>query len=365
MLSVFALISVGLLAACKDGSGGESGVPGGDGGTDGATDSGGDSGGGVPETAHWMADVFPAGDTTAFGRILVPGGFNSSSYACARENGISPDSPDTVLLLWGEGDGNEEYRERIVGWSKTQDLSIGEQLQAGVRFIEINLTVKDGALVTWHSVYGVPVAVVLSDLVAFAAASPDEIVLLTFGLSVDEADWGLFGDAVTTPLVEGTSLCDLVYDGAEDIADATLADIRASGRNVLWAPGGDLRAWLLERGDCPLSSGDSERAWSITDTTTGVEEALAASVDSRDPAKVLINDFVFSLGGAESAFEQASYIAEYSGQQEASIALGFAGDFPARLIDTYDADGNMNIFAGAFIQDTDLVAAAIARNRAR
>lgn len=320
-----------------------------------------------PLASRWMADVFPEDADIALGRILIPGGFNSSSFACDAANGISPDSPEAVLAFWGPPDsaGSTANRERIVDWARTQGMSLGQQLEAGIRFIEINLTLREGVVTTWHSVYGLPVTEVLEEVVAFASTHPDEVVVLHFGLSIDPAAWSLFADAVSSPLAGGIALCDLVYDGPEDAALARLSDIRASGRNVVWAPQGELRDFLLARGDCPLSAGDADRSWSITVSPEGVEEALAASVDSRDPAKLLINDFVFSLGGSENVAEQVGYIGNYEGVQEVSVALGFAGDFPERLIESFDAQGNMNIFAGAWIEDSNLVEAAIARNRSR
>lgn len=330
-------------------------------------DSGADSGAaGPPATAHWMADVFTDRPDTPLGTVLLPGAFNSSSYACEMEHGISPDSPEAVLILWGPNEtGNEAYRQRIVDWSKTQTLTIEEQLDAGIRFIEINLTMRDGELVTWHSVYGVPVGEVLDQVVAWSAAWPDEVVLLSFGLGSDEADREAFAEAMTAPRTDGLSVCDRVYDGPEDAAIASLGDIRDAGRNIVWAPGGDLRTFIEARGDCPMSSGGTDRSWSLTVSPDGVEEALAASVDSRDPGRLLINDFVFSLGASETGLEQAQYIAEYPGMRAASVDLGFAGDFPTRLVETYDTAGNMNVFAGAFVQDSTLVEAAIARNQER
>lgn len=319
-----------------------------------------------PATAHWMADVFVEQADAPLGQILLPGAFNSSSYACALDHGISPDAPAAVLALWDD-DPPEDHdnRPRIVAWSRTQGRSLGQQLLDGIRFLEINVTVRDGVLTTWHSVYGVPLAEVLDEVVAFSVAWPDEVVVLSFGFSVDSEDWPLLADALLAPRADGVSLCDRVYDGDGAAAMTTVGDVRERGRNLIWSPGGELRTWLEERGDCSLSRGGADRIWSITDTPQGVEDALTGSVDTRDPSRLLINDFAFSLDGADSIGSQVDYLLGYFGVQEASEALGFAGDFPTRLIETHDAGGNLNVLAGAWYQDTDLIEAAIARNRAR
>lgn len=314
-----------------------------------------------------MADVFADRPEMTIGQILLPGAFNSTSYACDVEHGISPDSPELVYGLWGENDAvaNDEMRDRIVGWSRHQGRSVGQQLEDGIRFVEMNVTMKEGVVTTWHSVYGVPLGDVLDELVAFAVAWPDEVVVVTFGLSIDSADWPALTELLVESRAHGVSFCDLVYDGTEDAAQATLADVGDANRNLIWSPSGDLRLFLEESGDCPLSQGGTDRSWSVTATTSGTEDALSASVDSRDPSHLLINDFAFSLDGAEGVAGQAEFLLNYEGVQETSLVLGFAGDFPERMISAFDGNGNMNIFAGAYYEDTTLVEAAIARNRAR
>src|SRR4051812_18904707 len=95
-----------------------------------------------PATANWMSDVFAGDDGVAIGKLLLPGAFNSSSYACAAPNGISPHAPELVASLWGSQDtGTDDLtRQRVVAWAKAQDRPIGEQLTDGIRSIEINIT---------------------------------------------------------------------------------------------------------------------------------------------------------------------------------------------------------------------------------
>ena len=188
--------------------------------------------------------------------------------------------------------------------------------------------------------------------------------MLTFGLSLDEADWPTMANELVAPRADGTSLCDLIYGGSEDIAGATLGDIRASGRPLIWVPDGDLRAFLDARGDCPTSNGAIHRVWSIAGSPDVFEQALTDSVDTRDPNQLLIKNFAFSLDGTDST-DQVEIILGYMGTQDASIDLGFSGDFPSRLIAAYDDLDNMNILAGAYYEDTDLVEAAIAENTQR
>lgn len=323
----------------------------------------------VPATADWMAEVFTGHEEVPIGRMVLPGAFNSSSWACDLANGISPHAPSAVIAMW-EGldpdpDAEGLTRQRIVDWSKTQQLSINEQLLAGARGVEINVTLKEGALTTWHSVYGVPLADELAAVVSFAVSHPDEVVVLTFGFDFDSASWPALADAMLAVGPSGAALCDVLYDGAESAALASWGEVRASGRNVIWGADGELRAWFDARGDCPMSVFRFDRQWSLTTTPEGVASKLAATVDGRDFASFLQNDFVFSLDGSASVGEQVGYLLEYASLAEAQVALGFSGDLPSRMIASHDAGEGMNVFAGAMFEQSDLIEAVIARNRAR
>ncbi|MCB9681734.1 MAG: hypothetical protein H6733_09705 [Alphaproteobacteria bacterium] len=321
-----------------------------------------------PATASWMGDVFADAPDVALGRMLLPGAFNASSYACAAEHGISPHAPSAVKLLWDTLDPDPEAevsRQRIVDWSKMQTRSIGAQLVDGIRAVEINVTDKDGVITTWHSIYGVPVTEVLDALVAFAVDHPTEPVIVTFGVDLEAARWPDFADLLAAPRAGGRSVCDLLWDGEGLAAAATYGEVVASGRTLVWGASGDLRAVFDARGDCPMSDFRFERQWSLTTSPDGVDARLAATVDSRDPTAFLQNDLVFSLDGTDDALEQAGYVLDYPSLADAQVAFGFAGDFATRMIAAHDGSANMNLFAGAYYEDSELVQAVIDRNRAR
>lgn len=337
-------------------------------GDTGAGDTG-DSADIEPATATWMADELPAGaDDVPLRELLLPGTFNSASYACAVENGMSPDAPDIVKLLWGSLDpdveGDAFTRERIVGWAKAQDQSVTRQLVDGIRALDLNFTARDGELLTWHSVYGEPLADVLGDIVAFVTEHPDEIVVLTFTPTIDEADRGLFADALSAPHDGGLSICDLLFTGDTPSAQATLAQVRASGRPLIWRPSDDLTALLDTRGGCPAAPFEIEGHGAESITTEGVIAKLDATVANRLPDVFLYNDFFFYLGTSSDG-QQASFIAEYPSMADAMDDLGFLGDFPGDLIDQFDTDAKMNLFYGGFYDRTNLVEAVIERTRTR
>lgn len=104
-----------------------------------------------------MTDTYADRQDTPLARVLLPGAFNSTSYTVDVDKGISPDAPAVVVAMWGDdATANPDNRQLVVDWARTQDRSLAQQLDAGVRFLELNVTMKEGVVTTWHSVYGVP-----------------------------------------------------------------------------------------------------------------------------------------------------------------------------------------------------------------
>lgn len=311
----------------------------------------------------------PGSDETALSELLLPGTFNSSSYACDAANGMSPDAPEVVRLLWDTLDPNPDNgglnRQRVVDWSKAQDRSLSEQLLDGIRALDVNFTMKDGVLTTWHSVYGEPLDDALDQIVSFAVSHPSEIVLLSFGPSLDAPDLPAFVDALAAPRAGGVSLCDLLFTGPQPSATATLAEVRASGRTLIWGPTGDLAAVFDASGDCATAPFLKDYQGSQSVTTDGVISRLESTVAARTPGQFLHNDFFFYLGSAGSDLDQAGLLLAYGSLAEAMDALGFAGDFPKQLIDRFDGEQKMNVLSGGHYHETDLIEAVIERTRTR
>lgn len=321
-----------------------------------------------PATASWMDDVYPAGDdAVAVGRVLIPTAHNSTSYACAAQHGLAPESPAFVIALWGDDDtglGND-MRKRVVDWARTQDVDVATQLVDGIRGLQLRFIVRDSVLVTWHSVYGVGIDVILDDVVAFAVAHPSEVIVAAFETPADPASFPLVHAAFVAPRADGRSLCSLLHSGDTDGAEVTVAALRDAGRTVVPVLDPALRAYLAEQGDCPTASATLDSAWSITTTPEGVSARMAATVSSRVDGHLLQNDVVFSLDGAADPITQAGFVLDYPTLREAEVALGFSGDFAGQMIDAHDADGDMNLLSADLYEDTNLVEAAIAANRAR
>jgi hypothetical protein len=339
-LSLAVPIALTLCAACVD---------------DVATDEG---------TAGWVHRVYADHGARTLGDVLFPGTHDSASYGVAVESGISPHAGELLVSLWdlpgGDVDGGSQGR--VVGWAKTQNLTLREQLDAGARYLDIRVTERDGELLTWHSVYSVPLSVVLDDLVAFASAHPLEPIVISFGLDLDATQYGAFADALTKPRADELSVCDLLIDQDAAASKVTLDALWSSGRSLIWGADGDLGKFLRKNTPCPTSKVPVEGHWSLAVTPDVIAKVLQDTVDVHTGDSLLSNDFIFSLEGTSDRMAQFRFVSSYDSLQAAEEALGFLGDLPGRMIETYNTNGNMGVFAGDAIEKTDLIEAAIQAN---
>ncbi|MBK8158181.1 MAG: phosphatidylinositol-specific phospholipase C [Rhodospirillaceae bacterium] len=159
----------------------------------------------------------------------IPSRVSSQRYPLSRWMSYLPfdDVPISCLNLPGTHDSGA-YRT-WVGEATTQNLSIPEQLSAGIRFLDIRLKEKDGKLALYHG--PIPLSLTFSDVLTavadFIAANPLEFIVMS--VKNEERD-----DS------DGTSFASLVRDGylkaygSLVITDDTVPSLRAArGRIVL------------------------------------------------------------------------------------------------------------------------------------
>jgi hypothetical protein len=321
-------------------------------------------GAGDEGTAGWVHRVYADNGAQTLGDVLFPGTHDSASYGVAVENGISPHSGELLVSLWDlpGGDAVGGSQSRVVGWAKTQNLTIREQLDAGARYLDLRVTERDGELLTWHSVYSVPLSVVFDDLVAFAAAHRREAIVISFGLDLDATQFDAFAGALTEPRSDDLSVCDLLIDADVAASKVTLDELWASERSLIWGADGDLGKHLRKNTPCPTSKVPIEGHWSLAVTPDVIAKVLEDTVEAHTGDSLLSNDFIFSLEGTSDRVAQFNFVSTYDSLQAAEEALGFSGDLPGRMIEAYNVNGTMGVFAGDAIEQTDLIDAAIHAN---
>ena len=117
---------------------------------------------------NWMRNLFHKLPETRIRDVLIPGTHKSGSYNILKTSPLAPNSNKLLLL----------NKRMTSSWAKTQNLSILEQLQKGIRYIELNLVGHQGEIFLANDLISCNLNDVLKDLRSWASTHPYEIVLI-------------------------------------------------------------------------------------------------------------------------------------------------------------------------------------------
>lgn len=187
-----------------------------------------------PDYSDWMATM-PA--NTPLNRMLLPGTHDSDSYAISAQSKFTlcSDSPlPTWLQKLSDAMPFSIVRAVSAGWSKTQSLSLLQQLNQGARFLDMR--VCDSSTLSGHKeLYGCHSMLsarfedLLQQVADFAKAHPLEVVIFDVGALYGDdsaADEDHF-DAIFRRIIGQYAVPNQLTPAS------TLAEIRATGRNVI------------------------------------------------------------------------------------------------------------------------------------
>lgn len=142
--------------------------------------------------SRWMENLWGFIKDRPLNRIALPGTHDSGTYSLSRGGEISRDASDAVYAARSVPGMNS----RVYDWALTQNLSISQQLEAGVRYLDIRVLDRraadlsgnlsesgdvDKALYVVHSMYGCRVEEIFDQLNGFLRATTREIVVLRLG----------------------------------------------------------------------------------------------------------------------------------------------------------------------------------------
>jgi hypothetical protein len=217
------------------------------------------------EFTQWLSCRLPVGGQLAANTRLVdlaiPGSHDSATASAASDNDWYFKHKGSCSSYEGiyEGSPGKVYNAAF-----TQTLTIPDQLDAGIRYLDLRLAYDAGSGSgkmsdpgdQWRFLHTMfvqsSVRAESQDIANWARTHPGEIVIADMNhictspdtsLTAAEQYDRLFTDLATPDPVTGLSLCDVAYQlpaGAdmESIPSTTLAAVRASGRNVIVAADG-------------------------------------------------------------------------------------------------------------------------------
>ncbi|OWF42509.1 PI-PLC X domain-containing protein 2-like [Mizuhopecten yessoensis] len=129
---------------------------------------------------RWMGDLPVPLTQVPLSCLAIPGSHDSGAYGLDKSAGVSVDASKSVKLLGslccGAG------LSVVSRWSVTQDLTLGQQLQAGIRYFDLRVCIKPGTADAHflHGLYGSNILTALSEVNEFLSKNIKEFLILDF-----------------------------------------------------------------------------------------------------------------------------------------------------------------------------------------
>ncbi|QRW06400.1 hypothetical protein RhiLY_05399 [Ceratobasidium sp. AG-Ba] len=137
------------------------------------------------ELENWMTDLFPVIRSHPLTKLFIPGSHDSPmTQECLTQpswpynipTALGPDASDSVKKLptsWAL------TRVFIRNWAVTQQLSLGEQLRAGVRYFDLRIAKINGSFKFTHALQSHhDIATILAPVKDFMDNHPGEVLIL-------------------------------------------------------------------------------------------------------------------------------------------------------------------------------------------
>lgn len=295
----------------------------------------------------WMSETLSA--EALLTDVALPGSHNSLSAAIGFTSAADDAAEGTLLT-------NPLLRGLAVRQTRTQALSVTEQLDAGVRYLDLQVSrcAEDG---TWYGVNtfrSQTLRSALDEVYTFLLTHPGEVVVLDFSRCQDsrEAD-GLAGAAGTEELyalLEASGLTNLMPEGVS-LASATYGSLTENGTRpaaLVLLDGAGEHTNLLPRADSVTDlTCDTDQTDRLLDSLNQSAQQLEAGIHGESGFRTQYAVLTFqptasgvlgSLAGwscldrAETLHQ--SWLAEVSAQQSGGEdAVGWLETMPVVLMD--------------------------------
>ena len=257
-------------------------------------------------SATWMADMLRKIGDVPLCRVALPGTHDSGTYGMTTQSGLDPYNEGARARVVQAvervaGQRGISARQLMLRWSQAQDLSIRDQLDAGIRYLDLRVSLVDSRYVLGHVLTCGTLADALQQILTFTRQNSDELIIVdvnhVYGMDTTESQVDLINfiaQILDGRLVEGPPTLDpkstvneiLQHDPADMarviLLFASSAAITASGRTDIWCSEGE--------NDPPCESSQIISVWPDQDNATGVLDHIRSQPE-RD-----INRFYVSQG---------------------------------------------------------------------
>ena len=255
-------------------------------------------------SATWMADMMQKIGDVPLCQVALPGTHDSGTYPMTTDSALDPynegararvvDSVDRVAQQRGIS-----AKPLLLGWSQAQDLSIRDQLHAGIRYLDLRVSLVDSTYVLGHVLVCGTLDDALQQVLMFTQRHPGELIILDvnhlYGMDTTESQVDLInfiagildGRLVQGPPTLGpnNTVNDMLHHDPFDKARVILlfassAAIAASGRSDVWCSEGENYP--------PCESSQIISVWPDQPTAAGVLEHIRSQPE-RDPNRFYVS----------------------------------------------------------------------------
>lgn len=142
--------------------------------------------------ADWMANLSQNIGNKSLRNIVIPGTHDSGTHSINESSDFAPDNTlDTILAniqsikdkinKLFKKDTSSNFKKFISAWSRAQSTSIYDQLQLGIRYLDLRVFQKpNGQMFIVHGMYSDDMDTVINDIKRFIKVHPKEIIILDF-----------------------------------------------------------------------------------------------------------------------------------------------------------------------------------------
>lgn len=259
------------------------------------------SGNGAPlGPERWMEEIYAAAPDTTLGQMILPGTHDSGSA------GIDNTEPCDITAAASTPQGLVDLGARnpcvSAALYRAQATSLGDQLRAGIRYLDLRVSIPAGQVVTdpaapppvtasevplilEHEYVSEPLTDGLADILQFASENPKEQVILDFQkVELPEGANAAYYNAALADLLEtftsegSPTVCEMAWDTnelgvtAETLAtEVTLQQAWDAGRNLVV---------LVPQDSLPADSCYTPRANAIISLWPNTEDPAKSQADN-------------------------------------------------------------------------------------
>lgn len=132
------------------------------------------------ELEYWMTQLSEALKNLPIIHLAIPGSHNTMTYTIKRHNDVGPDEPKYIRALGRYC--SFVSKPIIFNWSITQHENIKDQLNGGIRYLDLRVATKptDANIYFVHGLYGSKIYQPLQEIAEWLSFHSNEIVILDF-----------------------------------------------------------------------------------------------------------------------------------------------------------------------------------------